>query len=322
MWENRKRIEFEKAKKYMEEAQEVYMEAKQHYKKTCREEALENEVFGEIKKFIPERAFGFISYTMPGDEEPRELFVHKAAFVDSEGQHIEYDDEQSKKLEGRKVSFVVGWCRKKSKERAEQVRVLDEDEEWRAGEQGGYWGDSEDSDPHLTQWLNANNSARGEECEEGDADEEGDWGEDEGNAEGEESDGTSQNPNWFPPPTARSSSNWFLPPATPSSKTGFSKGALGRGKGKGESDLGKGGPPPPKRQILTAEQAVKAAREELARSASSSSSSSSSAPTPVWFPPPPLLRVQRLEARMAERVKEIRDLQNKVWAIKACTGLD
>ena len=142
------------------------MEAKQQYKKTCREEALENEVFGEITKFIPERAFGFISYTMPGDEEPRELFVHKAAFVDSEGQHIEYDDEQSKELEGRKVSFVVGWCRKKSKERAEQVRVLDEDEEWRGAagedeEQGGYWGDSEDSDPHLTEWLNANNSARG-----------------------------------------------------------------------------------------------------------------------------------------------------------------
>ena len=308
MWENRKRIEFEEAKKYYMEAQEVYMEAKQPYKKTCREEALENEVFGEITKFIPERAFGLISYTMPGDEEPRELFVHKAAFVDSEGKHIEYDDEESKELEGRKVSFVVGWCRKKSKERAEQVRVPDEDEEWRAGEQGGYWGDSEDSDPHLTQWLNANNSARGEECEEGDADEEGDWGEDEGNAEGEESDGTSQNPNWFPPPTARSSS-----------KTEFSKGS---GKGKGESDLGKGGPPPPKRQILTAEQAVKAAREELARSASSSSSSSSSAPTPLWFPPPPLLRVQRLEARMAERVKEIRDLQNEVWAIKACTGLD
>ena len=149
----------------------------------------------------------------------------------------------------------------------------------------------------------------GEECEEGDADEEGDWGEDEGNAEGEESDGTSQNPNWFPPPTARSSS-----------KTGFSKGALGRGKGKGESDLGKGGPPPPKRQILTAEQAVKAAREQLARSASSSSSSSSSAPTPVLSSTE--VRVQRLEARMAERVKEIRDLQNEVWAIKACTGLD
>ena len=309
MWENRKRIEFEKAIKYMEEAQEVYMEAKQQYKKTCEEEALENKEVGEIKKWFPERAFGFISYTkpglLPGDEEPSDLFVHKAAFVPP------LDEEQSKKLEGRKVSFVVGWCRKKSKERAEQVRVLDEDEEWRAGEQGGYWGDSEDSDPHLTEWLNANNSARGEECEEGDADEEGDWGEDEGNAEGEESDGTSQNPNWFPPPTARSSS-----------KTGFSKGALGRGKGKGESDLGKGGPPPPKRQILTAEQAVKAAREELARSASSSSSSSSSAPTPLWFPPPPLLRLQRLEARMAERVKEIRDLQNEVRAIKAGAGQD